>query len=71
METNIGIETGLYWIETACACGGVIVENGIIIDSAPYFKKFINQPITNLLSWRLVLNSAKIISDKKTESRIL
>lgn len=44
----------MYWIDTGWACGGVIVSDDIIIDCAPIFKKFLNQPIINLLSWSQV-----------------
>lgn len=45
----------MYWIETAYgACGGVIVENDIIVGGAPIFKKFFGQPIINLLNWHQV-----------------
>lgn len=44
----------LYWIDTGFACGGVIVNDGIITSGAPIFKKFFGQPVKNILSWRAV-----------------
>lgn len=41
----------MYWIDVGFACGGVIVEDDIIIDGAPIFKQFFGQPIINLLMW--------------------
>lgn len=41
----------VYWIDTGWACGGVIVENDVIIGGAPIFKRFFGQPIINLLNW--------------------
>ena len=26
-----------YWIDVGTACGGIITENGIVVDAAPYF----------------------------------
>lgn len=44
----------MYWIDVGFACGGVIVENDIIVDCAPIFRKFKGQPIINLLNWKCV-----------------
>ena len=41
----------MYWIDTGWACGGVIVENDIIVSGAPIFKRFFGQPIDSLLTW--------------------
>ena len=46
----------LYWIDTGFACAGVVVKDDIIIETAPIFKKFLRQPIKNLLSWKAVKN---------------
>lgn len=64
-------ETGLYWIETDFACGGVIVENGLIVDSAPIFKRFINQHIKALRQWQAVKQCIRIVSDERTKARIV
>ena len=45
---------GLYWIDTGWACGGVVVKDDLIVDAAPIFKKFLKQPISNLLKWKAV-----------------
>jgi len=44
----------MYWIDTGWACGGVIVQDGIIVETAPIFKTFIGQPVKNILNWRQV-----------------
>lgn len=44
----------MYTIDTGFANAGVIVKDGIIIESAPIFKKFMGQPIDNLLRWKAV-----------------
>jgi hypothetical protein len=44
----------MYWIKTGWACGGVIVKDDVIIDAAPIFKRFIGQPIINILNWKQV-----------------
>lgn len=44
----------MYWIDTGWACGGVIVCDDIIVESAPIFKRFIGQPVVNILNWNQV-----------------
>lgn len=44
----------MYWIDTGWACGGVIVRDDIIIACAPIFKRFIGQPVVNILNWSQV-----------------
>lgn len=44
----------MYWIDTGWACGGVIVEDDIIVGGAPIFRRFFGQPIINLVSWSQV-----------------
>ena len=37
-----------YWIDTGWACGGLVVKEGKVVDSAPIFRKFRGQTITHL-----------------------
>ena len=47
-------EMELYWIDTGWACGGVIVNKNIIVETAPIFSKFMGQSINKLLNWKQV-----------------
>lgn len=42
---------GTYWISGKQATGAIIVENSIIVDGAPIFKKFIGQSFWKLAYW--------------------
>jgi hypothetical protein len=41
----------LYYIDCEKFCGGVEVENGIIINACPIAGKFVGQPLGNLTKW--------------------
>ena len=67
---NTDNETGVYWIETEFACGGVVVENGLIVNAAPIFKRFINQHINALRQWQAIKQCVRVISDEKIKESI-
>lgn len=50
MSKNL-ISNGEYWLSTPKFTALAIVNNDIIVDSAPIFNKFINQPAINLWTW--------------------
>lgn len=39
----------LYWIDTKWACGGIEVQDKIVVSGAPIFRKFIGQSIYKLM----------------------
>ena len=39
-----------YWIDTGWACGGIKIENRIIVDSAPVFYKLRGKKLIDLPS---------------------
>jgi hypothetical protein len=43
-------KTETYWLNTGWATGGVIVEDGIIIDGAPIFRKLIGQKLVDVMT---------------------
>ena len=50
-----------YWIDVGSACGGIAIEHGIIVDSAPYFKY--------LRGWELCDVKGKIIKLEEHHTR--
>ena len=37
-----------YQLDTKWGCGGIKVENGIVVEGAPIFRKLISEKITKL-----------------------
>ena len=40
-----------YWIDTAWGCGSLTTKNGIVVESAPIFRKFLGKQISYLMIW--------------------
>lgn len=59
----------IYWIDTGFACAGVIVDDDIIVETAPIFRRFLKQPIINLLSWKAVKYWEVLDTDRPNLSR--
>ena len=41
----------LYSVKSDKACGGIVVRDGIVIETAPYFKWMMGKKIEQLLQW--------------------
>jgi hypothetical protein len=38
----------LYWVDTGWGCGGIETRDGVVIDTAPIFRKFMGGSVETL-----------------------
>jgi len=37
-----------YWIDVGTACGGIATENGVVVDTAPYFRFLVGRTLDSI-----------------------
>ena len=42
----------LYQIDTGYACGGIVVDNGIVTEAAPIFKWMLHKSFDEIKEWQ-------------------
>lgn len=60
----------LYWIDTAWACGGIVVEAGMIISGAPIFRRLVGQRFEDVKKFyrtEEVINFKEFMRDGRSE----
>jgi len=40
----------LVWLNTTWACGGVVVQNGVIVNTCPIYYKYRGRKLTSVVS---------------------
>lgn len=55
----------MYQVDTGYACGGVVVENGIVTETAPIFKWMKGKKWNDVKSWKKIQAVNTVMDNSK------